>query len=262
VSAADYPYFAPPPIGLAHRGGAGHPANLGIENTLAAFATAVSLGYRYLETDVHATRDGQLVAFHDEHLDRVTDREGAIADLPWREVAAARIGGREPVPRLDELLEAFPGARINIDIKAPAAVEPLWETIRAHAAYDRVCVGSFSDRRLHAFRRLAGPRVATAAGQLGTAALRYLPHVVSALAHSPGQVLQIPTTHVVRGRTLALVTRDLVDTVHRFGMQVHVWTVDEPTQMQRLLDLGVDGIVSDRIDLLRDVLAARGRWPS
>ncbi len=175
MSAADYPYFAPPPIGLAHRGGAAHPANVGIENTLAAFRTAVDLGFRYLETDVHATSDGRLVAFHDEHLDRVTDRGGAIADLPWREVAAARIGGREPIPALDELLDAFPDTRINIDIKAPGAVAPLWETIRAHAAYDRVCVGSFSNRRLQAFRRLAGARVATAAGRLGTAALRYLP---------------------------------------------------------------------------------------
>ena len=169
MSAADYPYFAPPPFGLAHRGGASHPANVGIENTLAAFATAVDLGYRFLETDVHATADGRLVAFHDEHLDRVTDRAGAIAELPWSEVAAARIAGSQPIPSLDDLLDAFPEARINIDIKAPGAVVPLWETIRRHAAYDRVCVGSFGERRLHAFRRLAGARVATAAGQLGTA---------------------------------------------------------------------------------------------
>lgn len=262
MSAADYPYFAPPPIGLAHRGGAAHPANVGIENTIAAFRTAVELGFRYLETDVHATSDGRLVAFHDEHLDRVTDRAGAIADLPWREVAAARIGGREPIPTLAELLDAFPDARINIDIKAPGAVDPLWETIRAHAAYERVCVGSFSNRRLHAFRQLAGARVATAAGQLGTAALRYLPQGLSALAHSPGQVLQIPTTHEVRGRTLALVTPGLVAAAHRFGMQVHVWTIDERDEMERLLDLGVDGIVSDRIDVLREVLTARGAWPT
>ncbi|HOI03614.1 MAG TPA: glycerophosphodiester phosphodiesterase family protein, partial [Dermatophilaceae bacterium] len=128
MSAADYPYFAPPPFGLAHRGGASHPANVGIENTLAAFATAVDLGYRFLETDVHATADGRLVAFHDEHLDRVTDRAGAIAELPWSEVAAARIAGSQPIPSLDDLLDAFPEARINIDIKAPGAVVPLWET--------------------------------------------------------------------------------------------------------------------------------------
>ena len=158
MTAADYPYFASAPIGLAHRGGALHPDNLGIENTLAAFATAVRLGFRYLETDVHATSDGTVVAFHDEDLDRVTDRTGAIADLPWREVAAARVGGSHPVPTLDELLDGFPTARINIDIKAPGAVAPLWETIRAHAAYDRVCVGSFSGRTLHDFRRLAGAR--------------------------------------------------------------------------------------------------------
>lgn len=194
MSAADYPYFAPPPFGLAHRGGASHPANVGIENTLAAFATAVDLGYRF-ETDVHATADGR-VAFHDEHLDRVTDRAGAIAELPWSEVAAARIAGSQPIPSLDDLLTPSP-RRINIDIKAPGAVVPLWETIRRHAAYDRVCVGSFGERRLHAFRRLAGARVATAAGQLGTAALRYAPGRLSTLAHSPGQVLQIP--HDARG---------------------------------------------------------------
>ena len=124
----------------------------------------------------------------------MTDRAGAIAELPWSEVAAARIAGSQPIPSLDDLLDAFPEARINIDIKAPGAVVPLWETIRRHAAYDRVCVGSFGERRLHAFRRLAGARVATAAGQLGTAALRYAPGRLSTLAHSPGQVLQIPTT--------------------------------------------------------------------
>lgn len=261
MSAADYSYFAPPPIGLAHRGGAAYPPNVGVENTLAAFARAVEMGYRYLETDVHATSDGVLVAFHDERLDRVTDRTGWIAQLPWSEVRAARVGGREAIPSLDELLEAFPAARLNIDIKAPAAVGPLWAAIQRHTAYDRVCVGSFSQQRLSAFRRLAGTRVATAAGQPGTAALRYLPRSLTRRVHSPGQVLQIPVTHVVRGRTLTLVTPRLIETVHELGMQVHVWTVDDPAEMRWLLDLGVDGIVSDRIDLLRDVLTERGAWP-
>ncbi|MBK8470103.1 MAG: glycerophosphodiester phosphodiesterase [Actinomycetales bacterium] len=262
MSVADYPYFAPPPIALAHRGGADFAANHGIENTLAAFTTAVTMGYRYLETDVHASADGRLVAFHDRYLDRVTDRTGEIARLPWREIAAARVGGREPIPTLDDLLEAFADTRINIDIKARSAVTPLWETIRRHAAYDRVCVGSFSQRRLASFRRLAGPRVATAAGQWGVAALRYLPRAASVLAHSPGQVLQIPVRHELGGRTLTLVTPGLVDTVHRFGMHLHVWTIDERDEMRRLLDLGVDGLISDRIDVLRDVLTERGAWPS
>ena len=140
-AAADYPYFAPPPIGLAHRGGAEYPPNVGVENTLAAFGRAVELGYRYLETDVHASADGVLVAFHDERLDRVTDRAGAIAELPWAQIREARIGGREPVPTLEQILETFPATRVNIDIKAAGAIAPLWETIRRHAAYDRVCVG-------------------------------------------------------------------------------------------------------------------------
>ena len=116
------------------------------------------MGYRYLETDVHATADGMLLAFHDLRLDRVTDQRGVIADLPMPRCEAARINGTEPIPLLSDLLEEFPDTRINIDVKAPGAIEPLAEVIRAHTAIDRVCVGSFSDRRLRAVRRLLGPR--------------------------------------------------------------------------------------------------------
>ncbi len=102
--------------------------------------------------------------------------------------------------------------------------------------------------------------MATAAGPVGTAALRFAPGWVSALLHSPAQVLQVPSAHTIRGRTFRLVTAGLVSAAHRLGKQVHVWTVDDPDEMTRLLDLGVDGIISDRIDTLRDMLTARGQW--
>lgn len=121
------------PIPFAHRGGASEAP----ENTLPAFEYAVGLGYRYLETDVHATADGRLVAFHDASLDRVTDRRGRIAELPWSEVARAMVDGRAPIPLLNDLFEAFPDARINIDCKSDRAVEPLVHAVRAAGALER-----------------------------------------------------------------------------------------------------------------------------
>lgn len=258
--AAEHPYFDVPPLALAHRGGAGYGPNRGIENSLAAFRTAVGLGYRYVETDVHATSDGHLVAFHDDRLDRVTDGVGAIAEQPWSVVRAARIGGREPIPRLAELLEELPHVRVNIDIKATGAIVPLWETVRAHGAQDRVCVASFSDRRLTAFRRLAGPTVATAAGPREIAALRFGPSRLGAGPAFLAQVLQVPVVHRLGPLPVRVVTAALVERAHDLGKQVHVWTVDDADEMTRLLDLGVDGLVSDRIDVLRDVLTTRGQW--
>ncbi len=254
------PYFDTPPIALAHRGGAAYEPNLGLENTMSAFREAVAMGYRYIETDVHATADGVLVAFHDERLDRVTDQRGRIAELPFAQVARARVGGRESVPLLTELLAEFPETRFNVDIKAYAAAVPLWETIRRHDAYDRVCVGSFSNRTLWRFRRLSEGRVATAAGQLGTAALRFAPTLISRWLHSPADVLQIPERAPIAQRDVELVTPQLIERAHRHGKQVHVWTIDDPAAMVRLLDMGVDGIVSDAIDVLRDVLVSRGQW--
>ncbi|MCM3554069.1 glycerophosphodiester phosphodiesterase [Janibacter melonis] len=257
--ASDYPYFqARTPIGLAHRGGAGYEPNVGRENTAAAFEEAVAMGYRYLETDVHATSDGRLVAFHDAVLDRVTDGVGSLAELPWSRVSRARTPAGDAVPLMDELLERFPMTRFNIDVKAPGAVAPLAEVVRRHGAIDRVCVGSFSDERLRAARRLLGPRLATSAGPAGVAGMRLLPGVLSRLLHSPAQALQIPVQHLLGRRPITLVTPALLRAAHATGKHVHVWTIDDADEMHRLLDLGVDGIVSDRIEVLRDVLADRG----
>jgi glycerophosphoryl diester phosphodiesterase len=216
------------------------------------------MGYRYLETDVHGTSDGHLLAFHDLRLDRVTDSRGRIAALPLEEVRRSLVAGTERIPLLSEVLEEFPDVRVNIDVKAPGAIEPLVRVIREHDAIDRVCVGSFSDRRLRAVRRLLGPRLATAAGPSEVGALRFAPSRLAGWLRSPAAVLQVPTGHLWGGRRFDLVTPALVERVHASGKHIHVWTVDDAAEMHRLLDLGVDGIVSDRIDTLAEVLAARG----
>jgi len=245
-------------IAMAHRGGARHPDLHGLENTLFAFRHAVALGYHYLETDVHVTRDGHLVAFHDEVLDRVADRPGALAELLAEELAEARIGGAHAVPAMAELLEELPDRRFNIDLKSPGSIAPLADLITRTGAHERVCVGSFSARHLQEFRRLTGGRVATSAtpGEVAVFLASSWPGVSRLVRRRAFAVLQIPRR---RGR-LPLVTRGLVRRAHAAGVHVHVWTVDDPAEMVELLDLGVDGLITDRTDLLKDVLTARGLW--
>ncbi len=252
-------------LAMAHRGGALHPECVGFENTLRAFRSAAGLGYRYLETDVHATGDGQLLAFHDDRLDRVTDHVGLVLEHRYDALAAALVGKSEPIPRIADLLEELPEARFNVDLKAPGAVEPMVELIGRMGLHDRVCVGSFSEPVLRRFRaqlrrRLGsqGRRVATSAGVLAVGALAFLPlgDRLTRLLRDPGPVLQVP--HVHRG--VRVVDRALVRRAHADGRHVHVWTVDEPDEMEHLIDLGVDGLITDRTDVLKDVLVARGLW--
>lgn len=245
-------------LAFAHRGGAYHPEIEGLENTLVAFRHAVELGYTYLETDVHATRDGALFAFHDAALDRVTEHRGQVADLTAADVGRALIGGQEQIPTMASLFEEFPDVRFNIDIKSDAAVEPLADLVRATGAHDRVCVGSFSQRRIASFRQLVGGRVATAAGPLEVGLIRVLPaaRLIDVLLRRGASALQIP--HRKKGVTI--LTKGLVRRAHALGLHVHVWTIDDPAQMHELLDLGVDGVMTDRTDLLREVLVERGQW--
>lgn len=241
----------PGPLAFAHRGGAGDWP----ENTMPAFEHAVRLGYRYLETDVHATVDGVLLAFHDDSLDRVTDRQGEIATLPHAEVAAARVDGREPIPLLADLLGSFPRARINIDPKHDGSVEPLIDVLRRTDAVDRVCIGSFSDQRLRTLRDRLGPTLCTSLGPREVARLRL--DALSGRVHpSAAGCVQIPEQF----RGVTVTNAAVVRAAHRAGLQVHVWTVDQPDAMTRLFDLGVDGIMTDDPAVLKEVLVARGQW--
>ena len=245
-------------IAFAHRGGAYHPEIEGLENTLAAFRHAAALGYAYLETDVHVTADGHLLAFHDEVLDRVTDRMGAIRDLTLAEIREARIGGTEQIPTFGELLDAFPHARFNIDIKSAGAAAALARTVRERDLWDRVLVGSFSASRIREFRRLTAGRVPTAAHPGEILAFRLLPSARLADLVTRGSFAAFQVPHR-RGR-VRVVTPGFVRRAHAARKQVHVWTVDDAEEMRELLDRGVDGLFTDRTDVLKDVLVERGLW--
>ncbi|MFC8534391.1 glycerophosphodiester phosphodiesterase [Streptomyces sp. NPDC057249] len=248
-----HPYLDhPAPLAFAHRGGAAG----GAENTTAAFRRAADAGCRYFETDVHASADGRLVAFHDATLDRVTDARGRLAELPWSEISRARVAGREPLPLFEELLETFPGARWNVDVKAEAALRPLLELIRATDAWDRVCVGSFSEARVARAHRLGGPRLATSYGVRGVLGLRLRSYGIPAALRAGAVCAQVPESQ----NGIRVVDRRFVREAHARGLQVHVWTVNEPERMAALLDLGVDGIMTDHIETLRTVLSERGAW--
>ena len=244
------------PLAFAHRGFSLD----GLENSMAAFTAAVELGTMHLETDVHTTSDGVLLVFHDSSLDRVTDSKGKIAELTAAEVAGARIGGVEPVPTLEELVTTLPHARLNLDVKDWNSVSPMAAAIEKYGVHDRVLVTSFSDRRRRAVLARLSRRVASSAGSALTGLFvlfgPVLPVPLARKLLSGVDVFQVP----VRYGRLPVVTPGFVRRAHRLGRQVHVWTINDPVEMERLLDLGVDGIVSDRLDLLKEVLVRRGEW--
>ena len=255
----------PTPIAIAHRGGAEELP----ENTLPAFDAAVELGYHHLETDAHVSRDGVVFSFHDHVLDRVTDRRGRLVDLLAAEILAADAahhfstdgttfplrGTGIRVPTMEEVLTRWPGVFVNIDTKSDAVVEPLVELLRRLDAFDRVCIGSFSDDRLRRVRRLSAGAICTSMGPAGITAA-WLASRSGRMPRLRADCLQVP----VRARRLVVVDRRFLDAAHAAGLQVHAWTIDDATEMTELLELGVDAIMTDRPRLLREVLVARGQW--
>lgn len=245
------------PTGMAHRGGAGEAP----ENSVSAFRNAVSLGYRYIETDVRATADGVPVVFHDETLERVTDRSGRIRDMTFAEVRKARIGGTDPVQSLTEMLEQFPDTRFNIDIKEDNAVDPVLEVLTMPGVLDRVCIAAFSWGRLRAVRAQFGARVCTALAPQEVAALVSVSSMGRLAVRAPAVLPRGPACVEVPRRTgrIPVVTTRFVRAAHDRGWPVFVWTIDEGPEMDELLDLGADGIITDQPTVLCQVLEKRKR---
>ena len=235
-----------------------------------AFERAVELGYTWLETDVHLTSDGVVVAFHDAGLDRVTDRGGRIAELTYAEVAAADAGhwytldggatypfrgSGVTVPRLADILNRWPEVRVNIDAKADTSVAPLMRLLGDLDAFSRVCLASFSDRRLTRMRRLARRPVLTSMG-VRTITATYMLSRVGRFPPVAASRVQVP----MRAGFVRVVDERFVSAAHRAGLCVDVWTVNSESEMHEALDLGVDGLMSDRLELLKRVLIERGKW--
>lgn len=248
------------PLAFAHRG-----ADPRRENTMGAFRRAVELGYRYLEVDVRTCADGTLVVFHDEELDRTTTGSGPVSEKTWEELAGLRVGAEdelaEPMVRFEELLSAFEDVHLNVDLKDAAAVGEFVRLIEKHRAHDRVLAASFNDaRRHHVKRRLTRP-IATSGGWTVTALLVLL-GPLGLLGRLTGRLTEIDCVQVPisQGR-LRVVTPRFVQRCHRAGLQVHVWVVDDPRQMHELLDMGVDGLMTDDAEALAEVMRERSVWP-
>jgi len=249
----------PGPIAFAHQGG----ANEFPTNTMKAFDGSVAMGYRYIETDLQVTSDGVLVTFHDDTLDRVTDHTGAISSLPWSVVKEARVDGTEPIPRFEDVLEAHPDIRFNIEPKSDQSVPPFIDAVQRTGTINRICCGSFSDARLKKIRKALGPGLCTGTGNVETGRLRaasWVPirAVAKALARTNAACTQVPPKKSV----IPIVDRRFVGFAHELGLPVHVWTIDERAEINRLLDLGVDGVMTDSPSVLKDALVQRGQWVS
>ena len=240
----------PRPTAFAHRGGSLEAE----ENTMPAFERAVGLGYTHVELDVHLTKDGQVVIHHDPTLQRMFGVDRAVADLTMADLAGIRTPGGATVPLLADLLHAFPHLHVNIETKSDAVVPALAEVIRKAGALERICVGSFAPERTAAARAALGQGLCWSPAHAGVARLWACGWGLPLPCGFP--VVQVP----VQWRGIPVVTPRMVRAAHARGIHVQVWTVDDEAEMNRLLDIGVDALMTDRPSLLRDVLRRRGQW--
>jgi glycerophosphoryl diester phosphodiesterase len=252
-------YFEPGlPRVFAHRGlaaatelSAGAP-----ENTLLSFAAAVGVGVSYIETDVHGSRDGVAVVSHDPDLTRLAGIQSAVSDYTMAELRKVDLGFDQGFCSLAEALDAFPETRFNIDLKSADAVQPAVDAIREANAVDRVLVTSFSEtRRRAAVRQLPGVATSTGATRFARALAVGKLGIAPVLRRTLRDIdcVQVPMNY----GPLSITTPRLIRRLHAAGVEIHVWTINDEPTMDLLLDLGVDGLVTDRADLAMAVLARR-----
>jgi glycerophosphoryl diester phosphodiesterase len=238
-------------LAFAHRGG----NEFAPENSFRAFKSAVDIGYKYLETDVHLTKDGFLIAFHDDTLDRVTDKSGLIRDLTLSEVKKAKIAGTDEIPLLSELLNSFTDCFFNIDCKVDETVQPLINLINNKDFINRVCIGSFSQKRINFIRKSLGKDVKTSMGPAEVILSKFLSYT------SLGYNFKSSYTSIpIRRYGINLLEERNIKYLKSNNQKVIAWTINDEDQMKMLINIGIDGIMTDNLTLLKKVLIEENLW--
>ena len=225
--------------GFVHRGD----TSIFLENTIEAFQSAVSLGYLYLETDLRETSDGKIITFHDPNLKRITGANITISETKFSDIRMRRLPSREIIPTIDELLEEFPDSFFNMDLKVNQIEEKVLKKINSHNALERVCLGSFNSKVIKKINSLE-PKILTSMGISQVIMYKFFQK------KNISKLIQIPT----RWNGIKVITKKFIDRLHNDGLKVHVWTVNKETEMQSLIDLGVDGIMTDNASGLIKVM--------
>lgn len=240
------------PRRLAHRGLSQHQSGID-ENSIAAIEAALAAGATHVESDTHATKDGTAVLFHDDNLERVAGIKSDIAELEIQEIKAIKLLNGSTIPTLSEVFDRFPDLYLNLDIKSEHAIEPTVRAIEAHGAHDRVLVSSFSDsRRKKALEMLSKP-VATSAS-MKLVILAWASHTLAFGAGFTALTKEIDAFQIPVSRgPVKLATRSFIKRAQKAHNEVHFWTINDPAEMSKLLALGADGIVTDRVDLLSNL---------
>ena len=225
--------------GFVHRGD----TSIFLENTIEAFQSAVSLGYLYLETDLRETSDGKIITFHDPNLKRITGANITISETKFSDIRMRRLPSREIIPTIDELLEEFPDSFFNMDLKVNQIEEKVLKKINSHNALERVCLGSFNSKTIKKINSLE-PKILTSMGISQVIMYKFFQK------KNLSKLIQIPT----HWKGIKVITKKFIDRLHNDGLKVHVWTINKEKEMQSLIDLGVDGIMTDNASGLIKVM--------
>ena len=232
---------------FAHRGGSIE----SYENTIESFNYAVDLGCEYIETDVQLSSDGVPYIFHDDDLNRFIGKKLRFNDLNSNELNQIKLFDRFSIPTLKECMEAFPNTKFNIDLKTNEVMEPAMKYLHSINAHSRVCIASFSDQRLD-FVKKNYPKFCRSMGPS---------EILSLKLHSLGLKKFLPEADCVQipiyKYGIKLATKKLIETAHRLNLKVHVWTINDAAKMDKLIDLGVDGIITDKPNLLKERIATK-----
>ena len=225
--------------GFVHRGD----ATIYTENTIEAFKEAAILGFQYIESDLRRTKDGKIITFHDPRMQRITGSRANINEMTLANIRMQRLPKKERIPTLDELLEEFPETFFNLDLKVSGMVAEVLKKLKTHNAEDRVCLGSFSSNTIREINSM-NPKINTSMGQSQVALFRFFN------IKNDSNAIQIP----VKWMGIKVLTKEFLNTCHENGLKVHVWTINEETSMQNLINMGVDGIMTDNPSALMKLM--------